>query len=189
MNTDDLKEFEKENLDAMARLFAEKESIDEQDQDRYRYYQDAYNNEYRWTTHRQDDGKFHATYLKYSHSRGWGKLKVKKVRFFVKRNSAKKWCLKRMLIAKEHQVEVIKRRFERKQARLDAKPKYTKEESGMIHAKKKIEHYRKLQAKAESKIKALKTRQRTYEKRINYHKKRVEKLNQEQKLEVVTSNQ
>ena len=184
MNRDDLKEFEKENLDAMEKLFAEKESIDEQDQNRYRYYQDAYNNEYRWTTHKQDDDKFHATFLKYSHHKGWGKLKVKKVRLFVKRSSAKRWCLKRMLKAKEHQVEVIKRRFERKQARLDAKPKLTPTQKAIKIAESKIQHYTNLQMKCDKKIRSLHTRNKTYQKRINYNKKRIEKLGlQDQNLE------
>lgn len=173
---DDLKEYEKENIDAMERLFAEKESIDTQDQDRYRYYADLYGNEYRWTTHKQEDGKFHATYLKLKVSRNWHTLNVKKTKYFVKRSSAKAWCLKLVQKTNKHQKVVLDARAERKQQRLDAKPKLTLEQKAIKIAESKIQHYKKLQVKCSTKMKSLVTRQKTYHKRINYHKKRIEKF-------------
>jgi len=168
-------EQEDENLEAMDKLYAEKETMDEQDQNRYRYYEDLYNNQYRWSTHKQDDGKFTATYLKYYSSRGWGHLKVMKVRSFVKRRTAKAWCLKQVRKAKAHQKIVLDARAKRKQQRRDAKPKYTKSETAIQESKKQIEHYNKLIAKADTKIKTANTRKRTYLKRIKYYQRRIEK--------------
>jgi len=173
MNTDDLKEFEKENIDAMERLFTEKESTDTQNQNRYRYYADLYGNEYRWTTHKQEDGKFHATYLKLKVSRNWHTLNVKKTRYFTKRSSAKAWCLKLVRKANKHQKIVIDARAVRKQQRLDAKPKLTPAQKAIKIAESKIQHYKKLQVKCSTKMKSLVTRQKTYHKRIKYYQKRI----------------
>jgi len=181
MNVDDLKEFEKENLDAMDRLFTEKQSTDTENQDRYRYYADLYGNEYRWTTHKQEDGKFHATYLKLKVSRNWHTLNVKKTRYFAKRSSAKAWCGKLVRKAKEHQKIVLDMRAERKQQRLDAKPKLTPTQKVIKIAESKIQHYKNLQKKCDKKLRSLHTRNKTYQKRINYHKKRVEKFSQDQR--------
>ena len=172
---------EEENLDAMDRLYAEKESTDRQNQDRYRYYEDLYNNQYRWTTHKQDDGKFHATYLKSKISHGWLTFTTKKTRYFVKRSSAKAWCLKQLRKAKQHQKIVLDKRAERKQQRLDAKPKLTPTQKAIKIAGNKIQHYKNLQNKCNKKLRSLHTRNKTYQKRINYHKKRIEKLVQDQR--------
>ena len=40
----------------------------------YRYFEDLYNNEYRWSTVANDTGKYVAEMYKYSHSRGWGRM-------------------------------------------------------------------------------------------------------------------
>lgn len=185
METNDFKEFEKENIDAMERLYSEKESTDTQNQDRYRYYQDLYNNEYRWTTHKQEDGKFHATFLKARKYRRWTSFTNKKERYFVRRSSAKAWCLKMVQKAKKHQKVVIDARATRKQERLDAEPKLTPTQKAIKIAESKIQHYKDLQNKCNKKLRSLHTRNKTYQKRINYHKKRTEKLNQPLHLEVL----
>ncbi|KKM74810.1 hypothetical protein LCGC14_1396550 [marine sediment metagenome] len=164
-----------ENLKAFEKLLDEKESLDDTDLGRYRYYEDMYGNQYRWTTHRQKDGKFHATLKKANTTRrrGWLFYETKKEKAFVKRKTAKSWCLKYVQKAKEHQAIVINAREARKQARLDAMPKFTKKETAIKEAEKKIQHLKKLQAKSDSKIKALITRKRTHQKKIKYHEKRI----------------
>ena len=166
-------EVEKDNLDAMDKLFSEKESMNKQDQDRYRYYEDLYGNEYRWTTHKQDDGKFKATILKSKLSGNWLTYKTTKERSFVKRKTAKSWCLKHCQKAKKHQRVVLDARTQRKQQRLDAKPKLTSTQISIKIAEDKVKHYKKLQVKCDSKIKTLLTRKKTYLKKIKYHEKRI----------------
>ncbi len=166
-------EIEKDNLDAMNRLLAEQESTDKQNQSRYRYYGDLYGNEYRWTTHPQEDEKFKATILKVKTSDGWLRFIKTKERYFVKRKTAKAWCLKHVRKANVHQKIVLDTRAKRKQQRLDAKPKYTKSEIAKQEAEKHITHYNKLVAKADTKIKAANTRKKTYLKRIKYYQKRI----------------
>lgn len=144
-------------------------------QNRYRCYGDLYGNEYRWTTHPQEggNGKFRATILKVNTSGGWLTFKQTKERYFVKRKSAKAWCLKHCLLANTHQKIVLDARAERKQQRLDAKPKYTKSEISIQESQKHITHYNKLVTKADTKIKAANTRKKTYLKRIKYYQKRI----------------
>jgi len=166
-------EIEKENLEAMDRLLTEQESTDKQNKNRYRYYEDLYGNEYRWTTHPQDDGKFLARVLKAKTSHGWLSHHTTKSRHFVKRKTAKAWCLKYYLKANAHQKIVIDARAKKKQQRLDAKPKYTKSEISIQESQKHIAHYNKLVAKADTKIKAANTRKKTYLKRIKYYQKRI----------------
>jgi len=167
---------EEENLEAMDKLFAEKESMDKQDQKRYRYYGDLYGNEYRWTTHKQDDGKFKATILKVSTSGGWIRHTKTKERSFVKRRTAKSWCLKHCQKANQHQRVVLNARAERKQQRLDAKPKLTPAQISFKHAESKLQHFEKLKVKGNKKIKSLQTRNKNYQKRMGYYQKRMEKL-------------
>lgn len=135
---------------------------------RYRYYEDLYGNEYRWNTHRQEDGKFRAWIVKV---RG-AKWKPTKSRSFTKKKSAIAWCLKAYLKAKERQRKVLDDRSKRKKVRLDSIPKQTKSQ----YALEKRKHYEKLQKNLNKKIakqiKTLKTRARTYQKKINYYKKR-----------------
>jgi len=168
-------EIEKENLEAIDRLLAEQESTDKRNKSRYRYYADLYGNEYRWTTHPQEDGKFKAIILKVKISGDWLGHTITKTRYFVKRKTAKAWCLKHYLKANAHQKIVLDARAERKQERLDAKPKYTKSEITIQESQKQIDHYNKLIAKADTKIKAANTRKKTYLKRIKYYQKRIEK--------------
>ena len=170
------REIEKDNLNAMDKLFSEKESMDKQDQDRYRYYEDLYDNEYRWTTHKQDDGKFKATTLKAKTSGNWLRYTKTKERSFVKRKTAKSWCLKHCQKAKKHQRIVLDARTQRKQQRLDAKPKLTSTEVSIKNAKDKIQHYETLQVKCDKKIKTLQTRKKTYQKKIKYYNKRSQAL-------------
>ena len=153
---------------------------------RYRYYQDLYGNQYRWTTHKQVDGKFHARILKLKswHGRSVSKrygssyrqLRTTKRRTFTKKRSAIAWCLKAYLKAKEHQQNVINDRSIRKKRldsiRLNSIPKQTKSQ----YADKKLKHYQdlkeNLQKKMDTKIKTLKTRMETYQKKIKYYQKR-----------------
>jgi len=166
---------EKENLEAMDRLLTEQESTDKRNQNRYRYYADLYGNEYCWTTHPQEDGngKFKATIMKARTSSGWLRFKQTKKRYFVKRKTAKAWCLKHCLKANKHQKIVLDARADRKQQRLDAKPKYTKSEVSIQEAQKHITHYNTLVAKADTRIKRANTRKKTYLKRIKYYQKRI----------------
>ncbi len=178
-------EIEKENMDAMNRLFAEKESLDERDQSRYRYYEDLYNNQYRWTTHKQEDGKFHASIEKVKTSHGWIRFTTKKTRYFVKRSSAKAWCLNQVLKAKKHQKVVLDARAKRKQERLDSKPKLTPAQKAIKIAESKIQHYKKLQVKCNRKMRSLVTRNKTYQKRIKYHQKRIKELSSKKNMEAI----
>lgn len=166
-------EIEKENLNAMDKLLAEKETLDKRNQSRYRYYEDLYGNEYRWSTHPQEDGRFKASVLKLKISHDWIRHTTTKKRYFVKRKTAKAWCLKHCQKANTHQKIVLDARAERKQQRLDAKPKFTKSEISIQGSQKQIEHYNKLVAKADTKIKAATTRKKTYLKRIKYYQKRI----------------
>ena len=169
-------EVEKDNLEAMDKLFSEKESLNKQDQNRYRYYEDLYGNEYRWTTHPQDDGKFKATILKAKTLGGWLRYTKTKERSFIKRKTAKAWCLKHCQKAKKHQSVVLDARVKRKQQRLDAKPKLTSTQISIKNTKDKIKHYETLQAKCDKKIKTLETRKKTYLKKIKYYNKRSQAL-------------
>ena len=167
---------EKENTEAFNKLLDEKEHIDDVDLNRYRYYADLYGNEYRWYTHKQKDNKFKAIIKIVKTKGGWLRFTTKKERSFIKRKTAKAWCLKYYMKAKEHQKIVLQGRADRKQARLDAKPKLSKNDKSRIYSEEKITHYEKLQAKCDTKIKTLTTRKKTYQKRIRYHKKRIETL-------------
>ena len=73
---------------------------------RYRYYEDLYGNEYRWNTHRQEDGKFKAWIVKAVKRKTLWKSKTTKSRRFTKRKSAIARCLKASLKVKERQTKV-----------------------------------------------------------------------------------
>lgn len=143
---------------------------------RYRYYEDLYGNEYRWNTHRQEDGKFKAWIVKAVKRKTIWISKTTKSRSFTKRKSAIAWCLKAYLKAKERQRKVLDDRSKRKQTRLDLKPKFTSKEKAFHHAQDKRKHYEMLQKNLNKKIakqiKTLKTRIRTYQNKVNYYKKR-----------------
>lgn len=168
---------EKENLEAYEKLLIEKEQLNDNDLTRYRYYVDLYGSyEYRWYTHKQLDGKYKAEIIKISIKKGWKNSTVKQTRSFAKKKSAMKWLLARCKKDRQHQKIVLDAREKRKQEKAAAKPKLTNEQKALINAQNKIDHYKKLQAKADKKIKALNTRKRTYQKRIKYYQKRTEQI-------------
>jgi len=137
---------------------------------RYRYYEDLYGSQYRWTTHKQQDGKFHGTILKANHSGGWLGFTTKKKRSFAKKKTAIAWCLKAYLKAKERQEKVFKARAVRKKLRLDLEPKGV--EKSLLIIGSKIKHYKQLQKKIDTKLKSLNTRRKNYGKKIKYYENR-----------------
>jgi len=145
---------------------------------KYRYYEDLYGNQYRWTTHKQSDGKFNAKILKLKSrdTRGNYSLITIKERHFKKKKSAIAWLLKACLKAKARQQKVLDDRVKRKQARLDLKPKFTAKEKSLQHAIDKRKHFVELQRNSNKRlakqIKLNKSRCRRYQKKINYYKKR-----------------
>ena len=93
MNPHDEK-IKRDNLEAFEKMLSIKENRDEYLQKRENYYVDYYGHRYLWTTHRQDDGKFHCRISK----RKKGKFKKTSYYFtttkemsFVKRSTAKSW--------------------------------------------------------------------------------------------------
>ena len=89
-----------------------------------------------------------------------------------------------MLKAKKHQLEVINRREQKKQARLDALPKLSKTDEQYF----KIQHYEilirnceesiiKAKKKFEATVRTFETRKRKHKQKIKYHQKRVLVLN------------
>ena len=166
----------------------EKEDTTEQDKpinSRERYYEDLNNNRYGWTTHRQQDRKFHVTFKKHSVKKGWGSLKVVKQRSFAKKKTAIAYCLKAYLKAMARQKIVQRGRAERKQTRLDLKPKGI--EKSRIEAKEKLDHFKKLswnvvkqrkdlEKKHKKQLRSLGTRMINYNKKVKYYRKRVEQL-------------
>ena len=142
------------------------------DNRQFRYYEDLNLNQYRWTTHKQSDGKYHASYMKATQHRYNLSYKKLKTISFKRKRLAIAWCLKRYLKANERQHNVIKARAIRKKARLDSIPKQTKSQ----YADEKLKHYqglkKNLQKKIDTKIKTLKTRMKTYDKKIKYYQKR-----------------
>lgn len=170
-----MNEIEKDNLNAYTKLLKEQESLSNADKERYRYFEDLYGNHYIWFTHKQNDGKWHAVIKKANRSKrkGWLFYDTVKTRYFAKRKTAKQFCLDSCLKASKHQRKVINDRELRKQAKIDAQPKLTKDEKYTKDAKAKIAHYEKLIAKADTKIKSLVTRKKTYSKRIKYYQKQI----------------
>jgi len=112
----------------------------------YRYFEDLYNNEYRWSIQTNEDGYYTCGMYKYSDKGrlGWAHYKQTKSRKFRKRNMAKSWCLKHVRKARARQEIVLNARADRKQARIDAKPTYTKDELRVREAQEKIDNYNKL---------------------------------------------
>ena len=162
-----------ENNSAFEKLLDERERLEQQDIRRYRYFEDLYNNEYRWTINRQEDDKFHAYIMKAKITGGWLRYTKIKDRAFRKRKDAKSYCMNACIKAKEHQEQVLDRREQRKQERLASKPQFTKEELRIMDAKKKIKHYNTLIKRAETKIKSANTRIKTYKKRIRQQERRL----------------
>lgn len=145
---------------------------------RYRYYEDLSGNQYRYTTHRQEDGKFHASIHRYYSGKRF--YKKTKERAFTKKKLAIAWCVKAYSKARERQEQVRNARAIRKKQRDDLKPK-GKTKSKLI-AQNKIKHYKGLQKKIDRKIKSLTTRRKNYDKKIKYYQKRELLLGIEEKL-------
>ncbi len=145
---------------------------------RYRYYEDLSGNQYRYTTHRQEDGKFHASIYRYFS--GKRLYKKTKERAFAKKKLAIAWCVKAYSKARERQEQVQNARAIRKKQRDDLKPK-GKTKSRLL-AESKIKHYEGLQKKIDRKIKSLTTRRKSYAKKIKYYQKRKLLLGIEEKL-------
>lgn len=164
----------------------------------YSYYEDLYNNQYRWSTKKEPDGKFHVwfyklTVRKYARLSDDYELKLVKERSFNQRKKAKAYCYTACQKAKLKQRPIIDKRNKRnqekyeerqknqakakenrkiaKQKRLALQPKG--EEKAKIQAKKKVEHYKALIKKADTKIKSLNTRKKNYKVRLKYYEKRV----------------
>ncbi len=167
----------------------EKEGSEQVDEvnTKYRYYEDLNGNQYRWTTHKQLDNKFHARILKLKKNKTWNRyqLHTVKERAFAKKKTAIAWLLRACIKAKKRQQEVLDGRNKRKQARLDLKPKG--KEKSKIEAKEKLLHFRKLswnvdkqrkdlEKKHKKQLRSLGTRQINYNKKVKYYKKRVEDL-------------
>lgn len=169
---------EEDNQRAFERMLDERESQEKQNINKYRYFEDLYNNQYRWTIYKQKDDKFHAYIYKHSNTNGWGKLTKVKDRAFRKRKDAKSYCINAYGVASNHQRVVLDNRQKRKEERLASKPQYTKEQTILIESKKQIEHYNKLISRADTKIKSAETRKKTYLKRIKVFQKRIERMNQ-----------
>lgn len=142
---------------------------------RYRYYEDLYNNQYRWGTEKNGNGKFEARILKSKTRNGWGNYKLVKSREFNKRKTAKSYCLKAYLKAVSRQKEVLSARETRKQTRLDSLPKFTKDEISIQNASKQIKQLEANIARADTKIKGANTRRKTYEKKIKYFERFIQR--------------
>jgi len=173
MNPHDEK-IKRDNLEAFDKMLSIKENRDEYLQKRENYYVDRYGHRYLWTTHRQDDGKFHCRIAK----RKKGKFKKTSYYFtttkkmsFVKRNTAKSWCLKNCLKAQSRQDKVLAKRAEGVAQRKEAKKALNTKD---VVIEKKIDHLLLLVKKADRRIKSNETRKKTLEKKLKYYKKRLE---------------
>jgi len=168
----------------------------------YAYYEDLYGNQYRWSTKKQNDGKFHINFFKLK-KRTYAKLSsdyelvLIKERSFKQRKTAKAYCLKAYRKAKQKQSPIVKKRNEKMQERLALKSKHEAEvlerrkerlreakekrdslkpkgrEKAKIEAKAKKEHLLKLIKKTDTKIKSLTTRRKKYLKKLKYYDKRL----------------
>jgi len=172
MNPRDEK-IQRENLEAFEKMLSIQEKRTEQLKGRQSYYSDSYGHRYLWTVHRQDDGKFHCRIAK-------RKMGYKKTHFyftttksmsFVKRNTAKSWCLKNCLKAQSRQNKVLAKRAEAKAERAEAKKALNTKD---VVIEKKIDHLLLLVKKADRRIKSNETRKKTLEKKLKYYKKRLE---------------
>ena len=144
---------------------------------RYRYYEDLYNNQYRWSTQKSEtDGKFVACLYKYkgTHDSGW--FTLIKERRFNQRKTAKAWCFKNSRKATEHQRVVLRARENRKEQRIALKPVFTKEELKLQRYEDFVERLKKNIARADTKMKTLTTRKKTYEKKIKTTLRQIERM-------------
>jgi hypothetical protein len=172
MNPKDEK-IQRENLEAFEKMLSIQENRKEQLQGRERCYVDSYGHRYLWTTHRQDDGKFHcriAKRKKNRFSKSFYFTTTKEISF-VKRNTAKSWCLKNCLKAQSRQDKVLAKRAESKAERAEVKKALNTKD---VMIEKKINHLLLLVKKADRRIKSNETRKKTLEKKLKYYKKRLE---------------
>ncbi len=134
---------------------------------RYRFYEDLYNHQYRWSTERSDtDGKFVACIYKLKSDGFYSRYTLSKEMRFNKRKTAKAWCNKNHAKAVARQRIVINDREKRKKERIALKPVYTKLELKQQKAQKDVERLKKNIARADTKMKTLTTRKKTYEKKV-----------------------
>ena len=140
------------------------------------YYEDLQSNQYRWSTISNDFGKYTAEIYKLKTSKNWVRFDLYKTITFSKRRLAKAWCLKHVRKAKARQEMVFAGRAQRKQALIDAKPKYSKEDLKFQKAQKNIIRLKANIKRADTKLKTLTTRKHTYEKKIKENQRQIEKL-------------
>ena len=140
------------------------------------YYEDLYGNQYRWTTSPDENGKYIAKIYKLKKDHGFHCFKLHKRIVFSKRRLVKAWCLKHVREAKTRQEKVLNDRLKRKQDRINAKPKYSRDEIKFQKTKKDIVRLETNIKRANTKIKTLATRKHTYEKKIKVNLRRIEKL-------------
>ena len=136
---------------------------------------DLYGNKYQWTTHRQDDGKFHCRISKKSKSKYDKKhfvFRTVKSISFVKKKTAIAWCLKNCLKAQERQRKVLAKREEAKTIRKETKKALNTKD---VVIEKKINHLLSLVKKADRRIKSNETRKKSYEKKVKYYRKKLQK--------------
>lgn len=155
----------------------------------YRYYNDSYGNEYRYSVEKQSDGKYHVEIVKLRKA-GLHRYRevITKKRSFAKKRTAIVYCGRMSRKASEHQDKVLKKREEAKAKRkAEKKAKEPKgKERTKIQYKKKAEHTKELIKnidkkikEVESKKKALVSRRKTYEKKLKYYQKAFKKVRQQ----------
>lgn len=157
----------------------------------YRYYNDSYGNEYRYSVEKQSDGKYHVEIVKKcSIPKELHRYRevITKKRTFAKKKTAIDYCSKMSRKASKHQDEVLKKREEAKAKRkAEKKAKEPKgKERTKIQYKKKAEHTKELIKnidkkikEVESKKKGLLSRRKTYEKKLKYYQKAFKKVRQQ----------
>jgi hypothetical protein len=166
-------QIQRENLQAFEKMLSVREDRNEELQTRRTGYRDLYGNQYLYTTHRQDDGKFHCLIKKKMKSRIHKKyfvFRTVKSISFVKRKTANAWCLKKCHKAQERQRVVLARREEGKTLRKEAKKLINTKD---VVIEKKIKHLLLLVKKADKRIKANETRKKSYQKKVKYYNKKL----------------
>lgn len=155
----------------------------------YRYYNDSYGNEYRYSTQKQSDGKYVVEIVKLRKI-GLHRYadKVVKKRSFAKKKTAIQYCGKASRKASIHQDEVLERRRiakDKRKAEKKANQPKGKERSSIEYTKK-IKHTKELIKKIDektkaldSKKKALLSRRKTHEKKLKYYQKTFKKIRQQ----------
>lgn len=165
-------QIQRENLQAFEKMLSVREDRNEELQSRRTGYRDLYGNQYLYTTHRQDDGKFHCLIKKKmkSHYKNMVYFNQVKSISFVKRKTANAWCLKKCCKAETRQRVVLARREEAKTLRKEAKKLINTKD---VVIEKKIKHLLSLVKKADKRIKANETRKKSYQKKVKYYNKKL----------------